>query len=94
MAAPDSPSVSAQAWLMLSALTAVWGGSFFLVEVALTEVGPFTVVLHRVLWAMPALWLVLRWKGLILPTDARSWGAYGVMGLLNNAIPSSLIVWG
>lgn len=79
---------------MLIALAAVWGGSFFLVEVALMEVGPFTVVLHRVFWAVPALWLVLRWKRLGIPRDLRSWGAYFVMGALNNAIPFSLIVWG
>lgn len=94
MTQTDPISVSAQAWLMLLALAAVWGGSFFFVEVALTEVGPFTTVLHRVIWAVPALWLVLHWKGLAIPTDAKSWGAYAVMGLLNNAIPFSLIVWG
>ncbi len=79
---------------MLLALAAVWGGSFFFVEVALTEVGPFTVVLHRVLWAVPALALVLWWKGLALPTGIKIWSAYGVMGALNNAIPFTLIVWG
>ncbi len=79
---------------MLLALAAVWGGSFFFVEVALTEVGPFTVVLHRVLWAVPALALVLWWKGLALPKGIKIWSAYGVMGALNNAIPFTLIVWG
>lgn len=79
---------------MLLALAAVWGGSFFFVEVALREVGPLTIVLHRVLWAVPALALVLWWKGLRPPTDLKTWGAYGVMGALNNAIPFALIVWG
>lgn len=79
---------------MLLALGAVWGGSFFFVEVALREVGPFTIVLHRVFWAVPALAAVLWWKGLRPPTSMRLWGAYLVMGGLNNAIPFSLIVWG
>ena len=89
-----SPSISATAWLMLFALGAVWGGSFFFVEVALNEVGPFTIVLHRVFWAVPALGAVLWWKGLRPPTSLRAWGAYAVMGALNNAIPFTLIVWG
>lgn len=29
-----------------------------------------------------------------MPTDRRVWAAFFIMGLLNNAIPFSLIVWG
>lgn len=79
---------------MLFALAAVWGGSFFFVEVALREVGPLTIVLHRVFWAVPALALVLWWKGHLIPRGIKIWGAYGVMGAFNNAIPFMLIVWG
>jgi drug/metabolite transporter (DMT)-like permease len=79
---------------MLLALAAVWGGSFFFVEIALREVGPFTVVLHRVFWAVPALGAVLLWKGLRPAKHLKTWAAYFVMGALNNAIPFTLIVWG
>jgi len=82
------------AWAMMLVLAAVWGGSFFFVEVALSEETPLTIVLHRVFWAVPALWVVLWWKGLSLPRSRRVWGAYLVMGALNNAIPFTLIVWG
>ncbi len=94
MISTPSPTVSSVAWLMLLALAAVWGGSFFFVEIALTEIGPFTTVMHRVVWAVPALALVLWWKGLRPPRSLRIWGAYAVMGALNNAIPFTLIVWG
>lgn len=87
-------SMTGTAWAMMLALAAVWGGSFFFVEVALTEERPLTIVLHRVVWAVPVLGAVLWWKGLALPRDPRVWGAYLVMGLLNNAIPFTLIVWG
>jgi len=40
------------------------------------------------------LGLVLWWKGLRPPGSLKVWGAYGVMGALNNAIPFTLIVWG
>ncbi len=87
-------SMTGTAWAMLLALAAVWGGSFFFVEIALTEETPLTIVLHRVFWAVPVLGAVLWWKGLALPRSARIWGAYLVMGALNNVIPFSLIVWG
>ena len=86
--------MSGTAWAMMLALAAVWGGSFFFVEIALTEEKPLTIVLHRVFWAVPVLGMVLWWKRLALPRAPRVWGAYLVMGTLNNAIPFSLIVWG
>jgi len=89
-----SPTISVTAWVMLFALAAVWGGSFFFVEVALREVKPLTIVLHRVFWAVPVLAVVLWWMGLRPPTDLKTWGAYGIMGAFNNAIPFMLIVWG
>ena len=89
-----SISIDGLAAGMLLLLAAVWGGSFFFAEIALREVGPLTVVLHRVFWAMPVLFLVLRRLKLRLPTDPRSWAAFLIMGALNNVIPFSLIFWG
>ena len=82
------------AWAMLLLLALVWGGSFFFAEIALRALSPVSITLHRVVWAVPVLWLVVRFKGYTLPGDPRIWGAYLVMGVLNNAIPFSLIFWG
>jgi drug/metabolite transporter (DMT)-like permease len=79
---------------MLLLLAAVWGGSFFFGEVALREVPPLTITLHRVIWAVPILVLIVLFKGILVPRSPRIWGAYLVMGALNNAIPFSLIFWG
>jgi drug/metabolite transporter (DMT)-like permease len=79
---------------MLLLLAAVWGGSFFFGEVALREVPPLTLTLHRVIWAVPILVLIVLFKGVSVPRSPRIWGAYLVMGALNNAIPFSLLFWG
>ena len=81
---------------MLLALASIWGGSFMFMEVALTEIQPFTITLWRVGLSVPALLLALRWRGLWLPplTDWRAWGAFLVMGGINNALPFTLIAWG
>lgn len=55
---------------------------------------PLTVTLHRVVWALPVLFAIVRYKGFALPRAPRIWGAWLVMGALNNAIPFSLIFWG
>jgi drug/metabolite transporter (DMT)-like permease len=87
-------SIDFKAALMLLMLAAVWGGSFFFGEVALREVPPLTITLHRVFWALPILAIIVLMKGISLPRSFRIWWAYLVMGALNNAIPFSLIFWG
>ncbi len=81
-------------WAMLLALATVWGGSFFFNAVAVRELPVFTVVVARVALAAILLWGVLRLRGERLPRDGRVWFAFFCMGLLNNAVPFSLIVWG
>ena len=81
-------------WGLLLALSLLWGGSFFFVEVALAEVGPFTIVLVRVGLAALALMAVNTVMGGGLPIAGGLWLAFFVMGALNNVIPFSLIVWG
>ena len=80
--------------IMLLILAAVWGGSFFFGEIALREIPPLTITLYRVMWALPILALIVLLKGIYVPRSLKVWGAYLVMGALNNAIPFSLIFWG
>ena len=81
-------------WGLLVLLSTVWGGSFFFAAVALREVGPLTVTISRVLIAAILLHAFIRLTGLRMPADGRTWAAFFGMGLLNNAIPFSLIFWG
>jgi drug/metabolite transporter (DMT)-like permease len=81
-------------WLLLIALSILWGGSFFFQKVTLAELPPFTLVLGRVAIAATALMLVVHLRGLPMPRSGSLWGAFLIMGLLNNLVPFSLIVWG
>jgi drug/metabolite transporter (DMT)-like permease len=81
-------------WAMLLALSLLWGGSFFFTGVALRELPPLTLVLLRVGLAALILNLALPALGLRMPRDRRTWAAFFGMGLLNNALPFGLIVWG
>ena len=88
------PRIDLAAGLFLLGLAVVWGGSFFFAEVALREVPPLTIALHRVFWATPLLLAVVLVRGFAIPRSPRAWLCYLVMGALNNAIPFSLIFWG
>lgn len=90
----SAPAMSGRAWVELTLLSLLWGGSFFSIAIALREIGPFTAVLHRVGWAAILLWIIVLARGLPIPRDPRLWGAFLVMGCLNNVIPFSLMSWG
>lgn len=88
------PVLDMAAWGLLAALSLVWGGSFFFAEVALAALPPFTIVLARLAVGAAGLWLLVCLTRATLPTGLRDWRDLAAMGLLNNALPFSLIVWG
>ncbi|WP_295317254.1 DMT family transporter [Roseobacter sp.] len=90
----EQKSISARAWVAMLALGAIWGASFVSIRIALDEIGPLTSVAHRTFWAMLVLWGVVLVMRIPLPRDLRTWGAFFVMGLLNNMIPFTLMAWG
>ncbi len=81
-------------WSMLVGLSVLWGGSFFFVEVAVATLPPLTLAALRVALAAVALNAVLLATGRTLPPQRSVWAAFLAMGLLNNALPYSLIAWG
>ncbi|WP_170597931.1 DMT family transporter [Ruegeria arenilitoris] len=87
-------SLSALAWFELILLGLIWGASFLAIRVALDSIPVMTAVFHRVFWAALALWVVVLLRRETIPMDPRIWGAFLVMGLLNNVLPFSLMAWG
>jgi len=81
-------------WLMLVTLSLLWGASFFFNAVALQALAPFHLVLLRVGIAALVLWLIIAVRRAPLPRGRRAWAGFLLMGLLNNALPFTLIVWG
>ena len=87
-----SPHMGTAEWILLLALSALWGGSFFFFKVLTAELPPFTIVLGRVGIAALALNLYLLARRDPLPLQP--WRQFLVMGLLNNIVPFTLIVFG
>jgi drug/metabolite transporter (DMT)-like permease len=79
---------------MLITLATVWGGSFLFNAILLAELPVLTIVAIRVTVAALALWGFMYATGRKIPTSLHVWGALLILGVLNNAIPFSLIVQG
>ena len=80
-------------WTMLVVLSILWGGSFYYNAVAVTALPIMTIAFIRVSIAAVALCLVLKLQGHALRLDRQTLVAFLGMGLLNNVIPFSLILW-
>ncbi|RUR75102.1 DMT family transporter [Chlorogloeopsis fritschii PCC 9212] len=87
-------SMGISEWLLLITLSVLWGGSFFLIKIALKDLPPLTVVLYRVSLAAIALTIFVFMSRKRMPASLSLWREFLVMGALNNLIPFSLIVWG
>ena len=81
-------------WLLLIALSVLWGGSFFFVGVAVKELPAFTIVLLRVALAALLLLPFVLAAGHRLPSTAADWTPFLVMSLLNNVVPFCAIALG
>jgi drug/metabolite transporter (DMT)-like permease len=89
-----APAMGWREWALLLFLSVLWGGSFFFVGVAVAELPTFSIVSLRVLLAATALALFFKVAGIAIPKSGAAWRAFFAMGVLNNVIPFSLIVWG
>jgi drug/metabolite transporter (DMT)-like permease len=85
---------SALAWLLLMLLGLLWGGSFFFARVAVLEVPPFTLVFLRLGLAALALHIYLFGRFDLYATLLTQWRPFLILGLLNNALPHTLIFFG
>jgi drug/metabolite transporter (DMT)-like permease len=86
--------IDARDWMLLAALSVLWGGSFFFNGVVLRELPPLTLVLLRVALAAMILLTVLYVQRLPFPKGWTGWQPSFLIALFNNVLPFSLIVTG
>jgi drug/metabolite transporter (DMT)-like permease len=80
-------------WGAFLLLALAWGTSFMFIKVASRTVAPLTLVTVRLLFAWPLLLLIARWRRLPLPRRRDTWRHLAVIGVINVAVPFSLITW-
>lgn len=88
-----STTMNTRQWLTLLSLSVLWGGTFFAVAIALTELPPILIVWLRLVLAALALLSFVWVKGYVLPREPHVYRAFFTVGLLNNVLPFSLMFW-
>jgi drug/metabolite transporter (DMT)-like permease len=81
-------------WLIFLALGFVWGSSYLFIKIGVDNgLQPFTLIMFRLLVGLVLLASVVRLAREPLPRDPRMYGHLFVMGVINIAIPFSLITY-
>ena len=86
--------MTAREWLLLLALSLLWGMSFVFVEIALESARPVTLAALRVGGASLFLALVFKIRGGRLGPVLSRWKLYCVTAGLGSALPWALFPWG
>ncbi|WP_299593010.1 EamA family transporter [uncultured Tateyamaria sp.] len=79
---------------LLVLLSFLWGASFTLIEVAVETTPPATIVFGRLAVGAALLVLLAICSGVKFPKSPSRWGALPVQGILQSALPFTLISWG
>jgi drug/metabolite transporter (DMT)-like permease len=80
-------------YALLLALACCWSSTYPLTKIGLGSIPPITFISARSLIAAAFLLVVLRIRGLRLPTDAKAWKLFAQQQTINSTIPFLMITW-
>ncbi len=75
-------------------VSALWGTSFLCITLALNDFSPLAIAAWRVSLASLLVLVICAFRKVRLPWDKASWVLFASIGLLNSAVPFTLIGWG
>ena len=92
-AQPRQPNMIGELVLLL-VLATLWGASYTFIRVAVATIPPITLIAGRTAIAGLLLLIIMRWRGVRMPTDAAIWRRFLFQACLNSVIPWTMIAWG
>ncbi|MBV9559527.1 MAG: EamA family transporter [Bradyrhizobium sp.] len=79
--------------VLLLLLAMLWGASYSFIKLGVATIPPITLIAARTLIAGVLLLLIMRWRGLRMPTDAATWRRFAFQACFNSVVPWTLIAW-
>jgi drug/metabolite transporter (DMT)-like permease len=80
-------------YALLLALACLWSSTYPLTKIGLESIPPITFISARSLVAAVFLLVILRTRGIRLPTDGKAWKLFAVQQTINSTIPFLMITW-
>lgn len=78
---------------MLLALACCWSSTYPLTKIGLGSIPPITFISARSLTAALFLLIILRLRGIRMPTDVAAWKLFAFQQTINSTIPFLMITW-
>jgi drug/metabolite transporter (DMT)-like permease len=78
---------------LLLALACCWSSTYPLTKIGLGSIPPITFISARSLIAAGFLLVILRLRGIRIPTDAKAWKLFAFQQTINSTIPFLMITW-
>jgi len=94
VARPSTLGASTGDHAVLLLLSAIWGGSFPLIRIAVHGLPPLWVAAGRIALGAAALLVLVATTGGRLPRGKRVWARLSFIGISGNLAPFALISWG
>ncbi len=69
---PQTPNLATELALLL-ALATLWGASYTFIRIGVATIPPITLIAGRTAIAGLLLLVIMRWRGVMMPTDAATW---------------------
>lgn len=80
-------------YALLLALACCWSSTYPLTKIGVGSIPPITFISARSLVAAAFLLVVLRLRGMRIPTDAKAWKLFAFQQTINSTIPFLMITW-
>jgi drug/metabolite transporter (DMT)-like permease len=84
---------SVRDYLLLLALACAWSSTYPLTKIGLESIPPITFIVSRSLIAALFLLIILRLRGLTLPTELKAWKMFAFQQIINSTFPFLIITW-
>ncbi|MFL2806990.1 MAG: DMT family transporter [Paracoccaceae bacterium] len=81
-------------WAILGLAALLLGSTFVFMNIAVSEVHPFTVAATRAIVAAPICWALMIVFGAKMPRSREEWIVFFWLGVLTAAIPFGTVAWG
>jgi drug/metabolite transporter (DMT)-like permease len=93
-ASPQPPGLhSLRDYAILLALACCWSSTYPLTKIGLEAIPPITFISARSMVAAAFLLVILRIRGIKMPTDFTAWKMFAFQQLINSTIPFLMITW-
>ncbi len=92
-AEPQPPNLATELALLV-ALATLWGASYTFIRIGVATIPPITLIAGRTAIAGLLLLVIMRARGVKMPTDAATWRRFLFQAGMNSVIPWTMVAWG